>query len=213
MDAMHRRTAFVVLACFVAMKAVAQPARLSTPADYHRFIDPLLKVADFGIHYYDDGAVDASVLFPMTKDTPYDRLRDPVVAVVRLRERSFPLLIDCLTENRVSTAQFDGNAMTKPMKVPLGYVCLDILMAVTRGKPASDPDCSDDGLGACMNEGFYFRPDDYARCWPETCLLRPWVAVVQQKWRSALLNRKLRFHNPYDDISIPEYRDLLTHPK
>ena len=43
-----------------------------SPPDYKKYIDPLLGVADFGIHYYDDGAADASVLSPMTKDNPYD---------------------------------------------------------------------------------------------------------------------------------------------
>jgi hypothetical protein len=201
-----------VLAIGISCAAV-QPARLSVVGDYHKYIDALMGIADFGIHYYDDGAADASVLFPSTGDNLYVRPRGPVIELIRLRERSFPLLIDCLSDNRVSTAQFDGNSITRPMKVPLGYVCLDILMAITRGQPASDPECSDDGLGACMNPGFYFRPDDYSKCWPDTCILRPWVAVVQQKWRSAFLHHRLHFQNPYDVIPIPEYSDLTTRRK
>jgi hypothetical protein len=191
----------------------AQPARLSSSEDYRTYIDPLLRVTDFGIHYYDDGAADASVLFPSTESNPYDRPREPVIALVRLRERSFPLLIDCLSDPRVTTARFDGSSITMPMKVPLGYVCLDILMEIVDGKPASDPDCADDGLGACMNEGFYFRPDDYSRCWPDVCDLRPWVMVVQRKWREAFLRRRLRFRNPYDVLRIPEYSDFVTRRK
>jgi hypothetical protein len=156
------------------------PRAGSAQARIIKYIDPLVTVADFGIHYYEDAA-DASVLFPSTNTNPYDRPRDPVIALVNLRTKSFPALIDCLSDPRVTSAQFDGTSITKPMRVPVGYVCLDILMAVARGRPASDPDCWADGLGACMNEGFYFRPDDYSQCWKDTCNLRPWVLIVQKK--------------------------------
>lgn len=210
MAAHHR--AFI---CFLLLGAghASQPPRLSSAEDYRRYIDPLLRVADFGIHYYDDGAADASVLFPSTESNPYDRPREPVIALVRLRDKSFPLLIDCLSDPRVTTANFDGSSITMPMKVPLGYVCLDILMAIVDGKPAARPGCADDGLGACMNEGFYFRPDDYSRCWQGVCDLRPWVNVVQRKWREAFLRRQLRFRNPYDVMPITEYRDFVTRRK
>jgi hypothetical protein len=82
------------------------------------------------------------------------------------------------------------------MNVPVGYVCMDILMNVVVGRPVSDPGCSDDGLGACMNNGFYFRPDDYYECSEKNCFLRPWVLVVQRKWRQAYLSHLLKFHNP-----------------
>ena len=193
------------------MQSYHVPGRLSSGADYHKYIDRLVTVADFGIHYYYYyGAADASVLFPSTDTEPYDRPRDPVVALVHLRTKSFRVVIDCLSDPRVTTAQFDGNSITNPMKVPVGYVCLDILMAVTRGRPASDPDCSADGLGSCMNEGFYFRPDDYSRCWKDKCNLRPWVLVVQRNWRRVFLGRRLRFRNPYDAIRIPEYEEFAT---
>jgi len=190
--------------------ATEPPGRLSSGADYHKYVDPLVTVADFGIQYSDDGAADASVLFPRTDTNPYDRPRDPVIALVRLRKRSVPLLIDCLSDGRVSTAQFNGTSITKPMKLPVGYVCLDMLMAVTPDRPVSDPDCWADGLGACMNEGFYFRPDDYSSCWKETCYPRPWVIVVQKKWRHAFLAKRLRFRNPYDGMRIPEYEEFAT---
>lgn len=195
---MTLRLVWWTLAILSAVSAAAQTAPLSSPADYKKYIDPLLGVPDFGIHYYDDGAADASVLFPMTKDNPYDRPREPVLALVRLGERSIPLLVDCLSDTRVTSVMFDGTAITRPMKVPVGYVCLDILMGVTRGRPASDPDCADDGLGACMNDGFYFRPDDYSRCWPDSCVGRPWIAVVQRKWRDAFSHHRLKVVNPYD---------------
>ena len=107
--------------------------------------------------------------------TPYDRPPDPVVALVRLGTKGFPLLIDCLEDGRLTIIEFDGNTITEAMKVPVGYVCLDILMGTTRGRPTSDPDCADDGLGACMNDGYYFRPDDYYHCVEpaHSCDVRP----------------------------------------
>lgn len=183
---------------------------LASKAQYLQYIDPLVKVKDFGMSYYEDGAADASVLFPRNSDNPYDKPRDPVIALVRLGAKSFPLLIDCLDDRRVTTVRFEGNNITRPMNVPVGYVCLDILMAITWGKPVADPDCSADGLGACMNHGFYFRPDDYSNCWPRECLLRPWVKVVQRNWRREYLRGHLRFHNPYDDLGVEEYKEFRS---
>lgn len=96
------------------------------------------------------------------------------------------------------------------MNVPLGYVCLDILMNEVSGDPVWYPDCSDDGLGACVKNLFYFRPDDYYACTERTCMLRPWVLVVQRKWRSEYLAHRLRFHNPYDALPVDEYKELRT---
>lgn len=186
---------------------------LSGAEDYRKYIGALVAVADFGIHYYDDGAADESVLFPHTDSNPYERPRSEVIAMLRLQSRGIPILIDCLSDGRQTSVQFDGNTVSRPIKVPVGYVCLDILMAVARGAPISDTDCSADGLGACMREGFYFRPDDYARCWKSSCELRPWVLVVQRKWRQAFLNKRLRFRNPYEGIDIPEYHGLTTPSK
>lgn len=190
----------------------AQPGKLTAPAEYHRYIDPLLGVMDFRTHYYEDGAADATVLFPEGSQAPYDYLAPPasVVALGRLRERGIPLLIDCLSDGRITSMRFDGNRVTRPMSVPVGYVCLDILMNEASGKPVSDPSCADDGLGACMNYGFYFRPDDYYACTDKDCMLRPWIFVVQRKWRNQYLAHGLRFHNPYDSLPVEEYKGLRT---
>ena len=195
-----------------ALGAPAEEKHLSSVAEYRKYIDPLLQVKDFGIHYYDDGAADATVLFPQSEANPWQRPRDPVIALIRLGPKSFPLLIDCLGDGRLTNVEFDGNTTTNRMKVPVGYVCLDILMGSTRGRPMSEPDCADDGLGACMNYGYYFRPDDYYHCVERllTCNLRPWVGVVQQNWRRQFLQGRLHFHNPYDDTELDEYREFRT---
>jgi len=204
------------LAFFLLPKwAPASQKRLVPAAEYHRYVDALLEVNDFGAHYYEDGAADASVLFPESPQAPYDYKRppEPVIALIRLRERALPVLIDCLDDGRVAKIVFEGNKLTRPMNVPVGYVCLDVLMNVAMGKPVSDPECADDGLGACMNYGFYFRPDDYYDCSDRECVLRPWVFVVQRKWKEQFLAHRLRFRNPYNSLDVDEYKEFRTTTK
>jgi len=205
-----------MLSCFLLQGwASAATEKLATAGEYHRYIDPLLGVTDFEAHYYEDGAADATVLFPEGTQPPKTHLRppEPVVELVRLRDRSLPLLIDCLDDGRVTTMRFEGNKITQPMNVPLGYVCLDILMNLVTGKPVSDSECASDGLGACMNLGFYFRPDDYYECSDRDCFLRPWVHVVRRKWKQEYLAHRLRFHNPYDTLPFEEYKEFWTSRK
>ena len=211
-DSTRRIRSTVILSLFAIFTlpictSTRQPQGASTP-DYHRYIDPLITVKDFGMHYYEDGAADASVLFP--EGVNYPRPAEPVIALVRLRGKVLSLLIDCLNDGRITSIRFDGNRRTSSMNVPVGYVCLDILMNTTRGKPVSDPECADDGLGACMNFGFYFRPDDYYECSDSACLSRPWISVVQRNWKKQFLANRLRFRNPYDDLKVEEYKDLET---
>lgn len=207
--------AITCIGFFPSVHASATQPKLASAADYHRYIDTFLDVKDFGTNYFEDGAADATVLFPEDTHAPYGQLRpaEPIVALLRLREKAFPLLIDCLSDARITRIHFDGNNMTTSMNVPLGYVCLDILMNFAAGKPVSDRNCADDGLGACMNNGFYFRPDDYYGCSKTECTLRPWVIVVQRNWRSQYLAHRLRFHNPYDALPVEEYKDLRSAPR
>ena len=188
----------LVLDLAVQSAWASAPARLSTAADYTKYIDQLLSVPDFGIEYYEDGAADASVLWPQISKPPYGNLKPaaPVKAILELKTRALPLLIDCLADARLTNAVFGGNKITNRMKVPVGYVCLDILMGIVPGKPVADPDCADDGLGACMNPGFFFRPDDYYSCGPNECIARPWVLVVQKNWRAQYRSHRLRFKYP-----------------
>ena len=82
---------------------------LSRKADYVKHIDPILAAKDFGIQYAEDGAADATVLFP-----PDKKPRDPILALVRLGHKSVPLLIDCLADERTTPSsepppQADGD--------------------------------------------------------------------------------------------------------
>ncbi len=161
-------------------------------SDYAKYIAPILAIRDFGIAYAEDGAADATVLFP-----PDEKLRDPISELVRLGYRSVPLLIDCLDDGRTTSASFRGSTVSKPMNVPLGYVCLDVLIGISKAGPVHVAGCADDGLGACVKQEYYFRPDDYSRCWQDHCLPRPWVRLVQQNWKRLFRQKRIRFDNPY----------------
>jgi len=151
---------------------------------------------DFDTVYVNDGAADASVLWPNGSFKP-----DPtVLAIFHLRQKGLPLLIDCLHDLRVTNVVCNGAQFKEPEPVPVGFVCLDILMGTTFGGITNIKDCADDGLGACMEPGYYFRPDDYE--YPcclgyGICMSRPWVQVVQRNWRRAYLCGQLKFKNPY----------------
>lgn len=192
--------------------------RLASKSSYQKYVDPLLGVKDFGMHYTEDGAADYSVLAPFHTDSSkiqFDKPPAALIDLVRLGTRSLPVLIDCLSDGRITSVRFDGNNITKPMSVPVGYICLDILMSTVRGKPTSDPECNNDGLGACMNYGFYFRPDDYSNCFdrPPACDPRPWVSVVQQNWRRVFLQHRLQFRSPSGNVGNPGNIDLGTPTK
>jgi hypothetical protein len=156
-------------------------------ANYKNLIEPLLRVSDFRMHYFDDGAADATVTCPDGCGYPPPIPVAPVTELMKNPKITVPLLIDCLDDGRRTSARFDGNVTTYPMRVPVGYVCLDILRWRFDREPIAENDCQNDGLGACVNTGYYFRPDDYTHCIEESCDVRPWVQVVQRHWRDALL--------------------------
>src|SRR5579863_4165402 len=78
---------------FVLAVLCIAPARdlaaqtVGSKAEYLKYIDPMLSIKDFGIQYVDDGAADASVLYPSD-----NKPRDPVLALVRLGVKGTPLL-------------------------------------------------------------------------------------------------------------------------
>lgn len=156
-------------------------------AAYQQLIEPLLKVPDFHMHYYDDGAADATVTCPHNCDGwPLPKPVPEVQSLLQTPKTTVPLLIDCLDDGRQTSVRFDGNVTTRPMQVPLGYVCLDILMSRFVSDPIADYECNTDGLGACLHTEYYFRPDDYTHCWNGTCDPRPWVVHVQKNWQRRL---------------------------
>lgn len=187
--------------------AAAVANRLSSKADYQKYIDPLLEVKDFGIEYTEDGAADATVL-DSSRVTP-----ESVIAVLRLKAQGLPLLIDCLNDGRLTSISFGGNATTREMKVPIGYVCLDILMGITKG-PISYPNCADDGLGACVHYELYFRPGDYYNCQEHehACLTRPWVGWSNETGGASTYRSASAFAIPSIEYSLSVRILILVQP-
>jgi hypothetical protein len=183
----------IFTAVAIAFTPQAMPQQVQSAA-YKHFIEPLLTAPDFHTSYYEDGAADATVTCP----GPCDGQSSPIPVVSALMNSSavVPLLIDCLNDGRLTSIHFDGNATTRPMQVPVGYVCLDILTSEFTRKPIVIPGCANDGLGACVYTGFYFRPDDYFGCIKTSCEPRPWVIAVQKNWRRQLAAGTLKLTKP-----------------
>jgi len=71
-------------------------------------------------------------------------------------------------------------------QVSLGHIAVDLLTTLIDPKAGvTVVDCHDDGLGACVMEGYYFPPNAYV---PEGDAYRPLPVVleVQRNWRQIL---------------------------
>jgi hypothetical protein len=152
------RIALVILTAFLisASQTISGAQRHSTKIKSDHYIDALVSYPNFGRVYVEDGAADGSVTSPRSPS-------QPVKDVLDLGPKAIPLLIEHLDDTRLTSALFEGGfTWGKPIRVPVGHVCLDILMHITRqNRHIFDWECGDDGLGACVREGYYFRPDEY----------------------------------------------------
>lgn len=137
-------------------------ARINRARNLDRYIDAFV-TAQFKYSYGCDGAADGSVLAIGLNDAgqignPPPEVRD----LLNLGARAIPLLIAHLDDTRRSPLTFSCRGQTT--RVPVGYVCYDILRHIARdSRPRFNTDCADDGLCACEVEGYCFRPDDYFR--------------------------------------------------
>jgi hypothetical protein len=156
------------------------------------YIDALVKAPKLTT-YSNDGAADATVTEVGSNDmgiveNPIQSVRD----IVNLGANAIPLLIAHLDDTRLTSAIFDPNRR-KP--VPVGYVCLDILTNIVRARNILIENCVDDGLGACIKRGYYFRPDAYDSE-GSRYVAHANVRRVKLKWRQAYLERRVRFRFP-----------------
>jgi hypothetical protein len=184
MSTMHAGRLLLLVALWTACANGAQ----QHSADYRRFLEPLLDEPDLGTPYVDDGAGDGTVLQRAT-----GAAREKVRAITGLGERSLPLLIECLADSRETRIRFTRPKGAGTMLVPLGYVCLDILMQVTDAPETGYEDCADDGLGACKRNEYYVLPDEWRACRSGRCGASPAVLRAQRHWKRLLARRRLRF--------------------
>jgi hypothetical protein len=174
-------------------------------------VDALAKTPGLGAVYSDDGAADGTVMVSAGEQGPVENPIPAVKAIVDLGDKALPLLVGCLSDTRLTSATMTfqhGNAQAKPVPVPVGYFCLDILTNIVvpnthifvdscppQEKEGDAPCCNSDGLGACINKGFYFRPDDYVLS-EGGAVAHPLVLTAQSNWRKAYDAGWLKYEYP-----------------
>jgi hypothetical protein len=177
----------IVLGVALALPCAAtgQPSKRG---DGERLIDALVQAHDLRCTYHDDGAADASVL-----ENPVPE----VLAVVHLGRRALPLLVAHLDDRRPTAATYDGGRFASaPLRVAVGYVCLDILTNMVRTKRGIvREDCADDGLGACIKRGYWFHPAVFAPS-KDSFQQQRSVRVAKANWRAALGAGWVEFESP-----------------
>ena len=171
---------------------VVNSAKTSNPSD-ESLIDALVAAPEL-VTYGEDGAHDATVLALYLQNVdevipPRKEVRD----IVALKDKAIPLLIGCLDDTRPTSAIFIGGYVSgKPYpKVPVGHVCLDILIHIAKNLDDNDKDCprGESELGACIKDGFYFRPDDYDGRGGERAIVR----IVKASWLKAYRNGRVKY--------------------
>lgn len=168
----------VAAACFgVGLEAIP------SDADGDKLLSALSSV-DFGTVYADDGAGDGTVTQKglVIESGPNLKPDARVKALVDLRQSAIPLLIAHLDDRRPTRILFHGRP------TPLGHVALDILSHVV--KPTNRLfilDCADDGLGACFQPGYYFRPDASLSD----------MRTVKSNWQMAYKRHAIQFEYPH----------------
>ena len=170
-------------------------AKTPTPSN-ENLIDALVSAPEL-VTYGEDGAHDATVLALYMRNVdevipPKKEVRD----IVALKNKAIPLLIECLDDTRPTSAIFIGGYVSgEPYpKVPVGHVCLDILIHIAKNLDDNDKDCprGEPELGACIKDGFYFRPDDYSP-FADGFRERAIVRIVKANWLKSYRNGKVKY--------------------
>ena len=185
------RIVFVILISLLLSASQTSSAQIhSNNSKTARYIDALVSYPNFGRVYVEDGAADGSVASPLS---PPQAVKD----ILDLGPKAIPLLIEHLDDTRLTSATFEGGfTWGKPIRVPVGHVCLDLLMHIIgQNRYVFDPECGDDGLGACVKEGYYFRPDEYYPVGHSNeYIARLSVRVAKTKWLRAYRRGWLTAH-------------------
>jgi hypothetical protein len=185
------RELFLVCALVVAPPALALPTGCTT-AELGAALDRVLQLKNLGPIYFEDAASDGSVVM---MPPAYLVARPEIVPLLACEARAAAVLIEHLDDARLTSATFKGGAhWAHPVHVPLGVLCLDILISLSPfGSPVRDPKTeNNDGLGAGVRAEYYFRPDEYdiesGRYHP-----KPHVFAVKKAWQKALREGLARF--------------------
>lgn len=117
---------------------------------------------------------------------------DPDVWRLGTRE-AVPTLISHIADQRLTKVVYrevePGTGKPRSTAVPLGYLCLDILLQLSlRDSPPIVESGDDGGWRAHTDERFYFAPDALTR--PDGPLV---MKQVRQAWREAFEGGQLKF--------------------
>jgi hypothetical protein len=171
--------------------------KTSTPSN-EKLIDALVAAPNLYVRYVEDGAADASVLELYENGDPNVARQNPkeVLDVVALREKAIPLLIEYLDDTRPTSATVSLGYLTdKPVRVPVGFVCLDILTSIIeRNNKLIFVEEPSDGFCGDMKDGYCFRPDDYKAYSDDRFKARPIVRIVKANWQKAYRDGKIKYN-------------------
>jgi hypothetical protein len=187
---MRLLAALLILAIVIPSSATPNArARLKRHAVSDKRIDALVSARSL-VTYSDDGAADATVMDVGANakglvENPIPEVR----AIVKLGAEAIPLLIKHLNDTRLTSAKFRGRS------VPVGHVCLDILTNIVDAPKVLVKDCPDDGLGACVKSGYYFRPDAYS-IKKNKFLAQPEIFRVKSNWQRTYQSGEIKFQYP-----------------
>ena len=163
-----------------------------------KLIDALVAAPNLSVRYVEDGAADNSVLSLYENGDPNIARQNPkeVLDIVALREKAIPLLIEYLDDTRPTSATvlFGGYLTDKPVRVPVGHVCLDILTSIIeRNNKLIFVEDPSDGFCGDMKDGYCFRPDDYKIYSNDRFKARPIVRIVKANWQKAYRDGKIKY--------------------
>jgi hypothetical protein len=185
------RGLLAVCALVFAAPSLCQPAGCER-ADLESALDRVLRLKNLGNIYSEDAAADGSVVMV---PPAYRVARPEIIPLLACEARAATVLVEHLDDIRLTSATFKGGThWSHPARVPLGVLCLDILIFLSPfGSPIRDPETEDnDGLGAGVRAEYYFRPDDFVikagRYAP-----KPQVFAVKKAWQKALRDGLARF--------------------
>ncbi len=139
-------------------------------------------------YYFEDGASDYSVLVPNPDKA--------ILEIIKLGDKAIPILIEHLDDTRLTSTTF--HIKSNHIKVPVGHICLDILRGIVEHNPPMFYESNDDGLGYSwgLNDGYYFRPDDYISSDKNNYRIRLIVKIVKNNWKQAYEQNKVKYRYP-----------------
>jgi hypothetical protein len=188
------RNPAVTTSAFLLM-LVSTPTLAGTrdnPQRFEELIDALVSAPTL-VEYVNSDGGHASVVEEHEDGGRWIRPVKEAFAIVDLGPRAIPLLIQHLTDGRLTHAQFRSNGNAPRSSVPVGFICLDILIGITEDDAALFvPDCGDDGMGACVNAGFYFLPHAFTRT-SKGLRASQRVRAVQANWRAAFEAGRVKY--------------------